>query len=424
MRNLPLKLKLFFICVYTITLGSIISFISFNIIPANITNFSNLIFFSALLALTETFSVSYANISFSTSFALTTLVFIIVGPFSAILITIIGFSFRVLKTDKKYKHILNTPFYGTLFNYCILVLPLLYASYLFKYLGGHNGISEVPNNILPTIIFAVTFFLINAFIISMLYSITTNNNLIYSFITNFRLGILNIIVMTPFGIILAIIFDTYKYWGVLLFLFPVVLVRYTFSLYIESKSKYVKVIDVLMHAMEARDEYTQGHTKRVGELAKRIAVELRYSQWKIEELYVAALLHDVGKIGISDAILNKPGKLTEEEFNIIKQHPEIGYNIIKDLKDGEKINFIVRHHHERYDGNGYPDGKKPEELNLDVFIVQLADSIDAMETDRPYRKALTKENIIKEVTENRGTQFHPTVVDAYLRIIKKQESSE
>jgi len=206
----------------------------------------------------------------------------------------------------------------------------------------------------------------------------------------------------------------------MLFLFPILLARYTFSLYIEAKSKYVETVDVLMRAMEARDKYTEGHTKRVGELAKLIATELKYNQWKIDELYMAALLHDVGKIGIDDAILNKPGKLTDEEFNIIKTHPEIGYNIIKDLKDSEKINFIVRYHHERYDGKGYPEGKKPEELNLDVFIIQLADSIDAMATDRPYRRALAEDDIIKEVKANSGSQFHPQVVEAYLSVKEKQ----
>ena len=95
------------------------------------------------------------------------------------------------------------------------------------------------------------------------------------------------------------------------------------------------------------------------------------------------------KIGIDDQILNKPGKLTDEEFNTIKSHPQIGYNILKDIKNLENILPIVHYHHERYDGKGYPDGKKANELSLDVFIVQLADSIDAMATDRPYRKALS-----------------------------------
>ena len=136
---------------------------------------------------------------------------------------------------------------------------------------------------------------------------------------------------------------------------------------------------------------------------------------------MAALLHDVGKIGIDDQILNKPGKLTVEEFDTIKTHPQIGYNILKDIKNLENILPIVHYHHERYDGKGYPDGKKAEELSLDVFIVQLADSIDAMSTDRPYRKALHPDVVIEEVKKHSGTQFHPKVVEAYFKMLEKQK---
>ena len=133
------------------------------------------------------------------------------------------------------------------------------------------------------------------------------------------------------------------------------------------------------------------------------------------------MLHDVGKIGIDDKILNKPDKLTEEEFNTIKGHPQIGFNILKDIKNLENILPIVHYHHERYDGKGYPQGKKAEELSLDVFIVQLADSIDAMAADRPYRKALSHDAIIAEVKKHSGSQFHPKVVEAYFKVLEGQK---
>jgi len=176
-----------------------------------------------------------------------------------------------------------------------------------------------------------------------------------------------------------------------------------------------------MLAIEARDVYTQGHSKRVAEISASIAKELKYSERKIEQLSMASLLHDVGKIGIDDHILNNPGKLSDEEFNIIKKHPLIGYNILKDIKNLENILPIVRHHHERYDGKGYPDGKRVDELSLSVFIVQLADSIDAMATDRPYRKALSHDVIIEELKKHSGSQFHPEVVEAYFKVLEKQK---
>jgi putative nucleotidyltransferase with HDIG domain len=237
---------------------------------------------------------------------------------------------------------------------------------------------------------------------------------------NARLGMLSNIVMAPFGVILAYMFKANKYSGVLLFLFPILLARYTFSLYIESKNQYVQTVDTLMRAMEARDKYTEGHSQRVAEIASKIAKQLKYSDIKIERLNIASLLHDVGKIGIDDHILRKPGKLSSDEFEIIKKHPEIGFNILKDIKNLENILPIVRHHHEKYDGSGYPDRKNGEELPIDVFIIQLADSIDAMATDRPYRHALTQEQILSEIKRCSGTQFHPKVVEAYLNVLREE----
>jgi uncharacterized domain HDIG len=191
-------------------------------------------------------------------------------------------------------------------------------------------------------------------------------------------------------------------------------------LYIDSKNQLLQTVDALTCAIEQRDKYTEGHSQRVADLAYEIAKNLKFNESKLEQLKMAALLHDVGKIGVSDTILNKPGKLTNEEFVAIKNHPVMGYNILKNVKNMDKINIIVRNHHERYDGKGYPDGKNSEDLDIDVFIVQLADSIDAMATDRPYRKALSEEQIIDEIKNNCGTQFHPQVVEAYLKLCKTE----
>lgn len=227
----------------------------------------------------------------------------------------------------------------------------------------------------------------------------------------------------PFALILALLYKQYAYVGVLLFIFPIMLARYTFSLYADTKSQFTDTVDALMRAMEARDKYTEGHAQRVAELVGIIAKELKYNDWTIEKLNIASLLHDVGKIGIDDSILNKPGKLSDEEYSIIKSHPVIGYNILKDVKNLREIVEIVKHHHERYDGKGYPDGTVGDELKLDAYIVQLADSVDAMTTDRPYRKALPPEKVISEIEKNSGTQFHPKVVDAYLKALKKQNNN-
>lgn len=423
MKKLPMKMKMFFTVIYTLTVISLYYFINTNYIAINITNYKEIVFFSVLVILTESFTTAFRNISFTTTFAVTIAVYILFGPLTTIIITLIGFSLRVLKVENRYKHILNTPFYGTVFNYCVLTLPIIYGNYFYRVLGGNAAINFLTNNVLQVVIFSMVFVLINALIISIMYSLHANKKFSYAFLSNIKLMILSYFSMIPFGIILALIFNEYSYFGVILFICPIILARYTITLYVEAKSQYVGTVDALMRAMEARDKYTEGHSQRVAELVGKIAKQLKYNEWEIEKLNIASLLHDVGKIGVDDHILNKPGKLTEEEFNIIKSHPEIGYGILQNVKNLKDIVDIVRHHHERYDGKGYPQGKNADELSLDVFIVQLADSVDAMATDRPYRKALTQEEIIAELRKHSGTQFHPKVVDAYLGMLEKQNKA-
>jgi putative nucleotidyltransferase with HDIG domain len=421
MKKLPLKIKTYLAVIYLITLICIL-YSAFNkFLPVISTKCIDIIFFTILVAITESFTVPFRNMSFSTSFAIHLASYIFFGPLITIIIITAGFSLRVLKLNYGYKHIFNTPFYGTVFNYCVLVLSLLLGNYAYICIGGTFLISQISNNIFQIFIFSIVVTLTNTFIISILYSLTSKKDILYSFIINIKLILLNILVMAPFGILLAYVFNSYNYFGVFLVLFPIVLARYTFSLHIQTKSQYVETVDALMLAMEARDKYTEGHSKRVAEISTSIAKQLKYNDWKIEHLKMAALLHDVGKIGVDDHVLNKPGKLTKEEFDTIKTHPQVGYNILKDIKNLESILPIVKSHHERYDGKGYPDGKKAEELSLDVFIIQLADSIDAMTTDRPYRKALKPDEVIEEVKKYSGSQFHPRVVEAYFKMLEKQK---
>lgn len=429
MKRLPLKLKIFLNIIFLIT--TVISFYflrSDYVVNKNI-DIKVILFFGLLATLTESFSVVYNKISFTTTFAITTAVFILFGPLNTIIVTIIAITFSIFKEENEYKHILNQPWFVTLFNYCVYVLQIIGGNFIYLKLGGtfylQTPISNVNiiANLIPIIVFSVVACAINWLILSLMFSLLQNKNIFYTLIENINLLMLNIVAMMPFAIILALLFKQYAYLGVALFIFPIVLARYTFSLYISSKSQYIETVNILMRAMEARDKYTEGHSQRVAEIVKELARELRYSDWSIDKLDIASLLHDVGKIGIDDYILNKPGKLTDEEYAIIKSHPVIGYNILKDIKNLKDVVDIVKHHHERYDGKGYPDGTSGEELNLDVYIVQLADCIDAMATDRPYRGALTREQIISELENNSGTQFHPKVVNAYLNILKRDNNS-
>ncbi len=420
MNSISSEQKRFFLSIYIITIISFIIPIIEGKIKIEVCNYANIIVFIILTAITESFTVYFRNMSFSTSFAVTIASYILFGPFQCIIILVLGFLFRVMKIDNgKYKHVFNTPLYGTIFNCCALILPVVVGSFFYKTLGGQFSLNFIVSNIGPLIVFCFAFIIVNSLIMSILMSIVTNKNVVFCFTGNIRMGILNSVVMIPIGILLALVFIKYGYLGIVFITFPLLLIRYTLLLYTSSKSQFIDTVEALMNAIDARDQYTEGHSRRVAEISVAIAKELKYNPWNIEQLNIAAMLHDVGKIGVSDAILNKPGKLTDEEFDAIKEHPEIGIKIIKDIKNIDYVYPIVRNHHERYDGKGYPDGKKGDELPLNVYIVQLADTVDAMASDRPYRKGLSASIILGEIKKYSGTQFHPKVAEAYLRIVEK-----
>jgi HD-GYP domain-containing protein (c-di-GMP phosphodiesterase class II) len=176
-------------------------------------------------------------------------------------------------------------------------------------------------------------------------------------------------------------------------------------------------LEALANAVDARDQYTRGHSDRVTQYSLMIARQMKYApqdQGAWLRLERGGKLHDIGKIGVPDAILQKTGKLTDEEFEIMKEHPLVGFNILSGLKMLTDELVIVRSHHERYDGKGYPDRKKGEELPMFAWIVSAADAIDAMTSDRPYRKGMGLQIAVDQVRAGAGTHFHPDVAEAVL----------
>jgi HD-GYP domain-containing protein (c-di-GMP phosphodiesterase class II) len=196
---------------------------------------------------------------------------------------------------------------------------------------------------------------------------------------------------------------------------------------------FLQTVSALASSIEAKDRYTSGHTERVTEfslvIAGRINKHRKIKDWAkfIKDLRIAALLHDIGKIGVPEAILNKPAALTPEERAIIEKHPLIGVNILNHIAEFSNVLAGVKHHHERYNGGGYPSQLKGKQIPLIASIIALADAYDAMTTDRPYRSALSREAAIKEIQENRGRQFAPSVADAFLEAygqIDKEKEKE
>ena len=174
-------------------------------------------------------------------------------------------------------------------------------------------------------------------------------------------------------------------------------------------------VRALVATIEATDEYTRGHSERVTEYAMCLArhFDLKDSQFNVLEL--SGFLHDMGKVGVPQAVLHKPGKLTDEEFEVIKQHPRTGYDILRQMEGTGPIADVVLHHHERWDGRGYPDGLAGEKIPLLSRILAVADTFDAMGSVRPYRGRIPQEEVLAEIKRNAGTQFDPKAVDALLK---------
>jgi putative nucleotidyltransferase with HDIG domain len=237
------------------------------------------------------------------------------------------------------------------------------------------------------------------------------------------------------------------YWGLLGYLIPAFMLRFSTKQYVDKTAENVEklkqqnraletanveirkvsdelrvtynaTLEALVNALEARDQETKGHSVRVAEymttIAEALGVRRDTQEWL--DMQHGALLHDVGKIGVRDSILLKPGKLTPEEWEFMRKHPEIGYNILREVKFLHGAAEIVLAHHERWDGNGYPKGLRAEEIPLGSRIFMVVDTFDTMTSDRVYRKALTTQDALDEILRCSGSQFDPLVVEAFLDI--------
>jgi HD-GYP domain-containing protein (c-di-GMP phosphodiesterase class II) len=192
------------------------------------------------------------------------------------------------------------------------------------------------------------------------------------------------------------------------------------KLYESIENFYLEMVQTLARVIDAKDAYTGDHAGRARQKARALAEALHMPEQMIKYVEYAALLHDIGKIGIDGAILSKPGRLTEEEYSEIKKHPAIGYQILSPIHFLGPVAHMVLYHQEWYNGMGYPEGLKGEEIPLGARIVATIDAWDAMMSDRPYRKALSREIGISELTKGAGKQFDPQVVEAFLKLENKE----
>lgn len=181
------------------------------------------------------------------------------------------------------------------------------------------------------------------------------------------------------------------------------------------RERYQEIIDAMVSAIELKDKYTEGHGKRVTDLARGLASFMELQDTQVEIIGAAAILHDIGKIGISSDLLNKPGKLTREEYEIIKEHPLFTKKILENIKEFSEVVKIAYMHHEYHNGKGYPQGIKGDDIPIGSAIISVVDAFDAMTTDRSYRKAMSEDQSLSIIQEECGQQFNPQVVEAFIK---------
>jgi putative nucleotidyltransferase with HDIG domain len=301
-------------------------------------------------------------------------------------------------------------------TYCISATLAGYGYLLGKNLVSYITLSSF--NILGIVFATLTFIVTNIITCTILFSLIENKSFIEMLYKNTWI-IKNFFAIAPLGILMAIAYTNYGWFAVLLFFGPLLLARYSFKLYLDMRNIYFETIKALSNAIDAKDHYTNGHSHRVAHYSEVIARKMGLTGKSIDIIKTAAILHDIGKIGIEDHILNKPSHLTDNEFYLIKQHPSIGAKILEDVDFLGEVSRIIKSHHERYDGKGYPNGLKEGEIPIEASILAVADAFDAMTSNRPYRKAMTFNAAINIIDGESGKQFNPIVVKTFKDIMKE-----
>lgn len=381
------------------------------------------IFFTMLSIIIESLLiVTPGNRTVSMGFIVNLVVIILFNVPEVMWITGIGIMLRTFKNNGSRLHIFNYPFYKTLFNGANIVLTTGVSALLFQNLSGNQQILNLRMLTISIIPSILVYIIVNAIIISILMTILNNKSFFITCYDNIIWVVRDYAILAPISIVMALAYRAYGVVGVVLFLGPLLAARISFKLYVDMKNIYIETVKALSQAVEAKDPYTQGHSMRVSQYSVDIARELKLSQKRIDNLRIAAILHDIGKIGVEENILNKQGQLTNEEFLRIKLHPTIGVKIIKEIDFLKDVANIILAHHERIDGKGYPLGIKGAEIHLESCILSIADVYDALTSDRPYRKAMDKEKALQIIEEGSGSQFNPKVVEAFIKIINSRET--
>jgi len=352
----------------------------------------------------------------SIGFPIDFLLILVYGPATAMLISALGAMIGEILERK-------ISWYKIIFNASQYALTTGIAGIVYQKAGGIVGAENIIRFIFQAFVCTCTYCIVNISLFSFVVLLSQQENMKTIWRMSIRDTVPSYIAEAPMGFLMAIVYIEVGIIGIILFFLPLLLARRSFELYTKMRKVYLDTIRALAAAIDAKDPYTKGHSERVSKNAVALAQEMNLPDREIECIEYSALLHDVGKIGIEDKILRKEDKLTNTEFRKIKEHTIMGANIIEPVDFLKKSYKAVYHHHEKFNGKGYPDGIKEDEIPLSARIIAVADAYDAMGSDRPYRKKLNPEHIITELKEQSGKQFDPEVVKAFISILERKKEN-
>lgn len=271
-----------------------------------------------------------------------------------------------------------------------------------------------PQNLLALVALGVGDFAVNTMLVSMVIALATHAPVGYVWRRNFNPNILHDMSMLPIAVFIYILWQ-YNPWSVALAALPLLVMRHSYQMVYDLGRQSREALYALARVLDERDEQTSQHSEFVAEHAGAIALTMGMGPEQVEVIRLAAAMHDIGKLGMRNDILFKPGALTYQERELAKRHAVIGAELLKKFPLFDKGTIYVRHHHERWDGTGYPDGLRGEAIPLGARILAVADSFQAMTEQRPYREPLSGEVAFQQLREGAGTQFDPQVVAAFLK---------
>jgi putative nucleotidyltransferase with HDIG domain len=284
-------------------------------------------------------------------------------------------------------------------------------------IGGQLSNADFQGQLLPLLVAATAGVVVNGVLFSIGYALVRNATMAEAWRLAVSWAIASQVALGLMGLAIAQVMSGEGPLGFALFVVPLLVARQTHRRYLSLRETYAETVRSLVAALEAKDPYTKGHSVRVARITVAVARQLGFEDAEVERIEYAALLHDLGKIGISRSVLSKPGALTDDEFDKIREHPDIAARILESVPFLEDVRPVVQDHHERVDGLGYGRGLVDEELSTAARVLAVADSFDAMTADRPYRGAMSEAAAVEELRANIGSQFDPAAVEALITVL-------